>query len=301
MSASRYKVQHSTSFSYGTDVTLSQQLMRLTPRDTAHQSLQGSTILLEPSADVRSSGTDYFGNTTTYASIQKPHRRLNIIASSTVEVLPPPTPVLSATTPWQVLAGNMRAPATSGSLDAVQYCYPSPHIDIPPSIAPLVNDLFLADRPILEAVMALTTRIYEDFTYKGGVTDVHTPVSEVLANRQGVCQDFAHLQLACLRYVGLPARYVSGYLVTKPAPGQTKMVGSDESHAWISVWTPELGWVDFDPTNNMMPAQEHVVLGWGRDYADVSPVNGFIVGGSGEHKLTVQVDVVPIPERPVLA
>lgn len=295
MSSTRqYKVQHTTSFSYGSAVTLSQQLMRLTPRRSARQEMHGSTILIEPSPEIRSVSTDYYGNETTYVSIQEPHDRLVIGASSTVQVTPPFMPVLTATTPWQQLAQIMRAPATQPSLDAVQFCFPSPHVDIPVSVGELIEDIFTPERPVLDAVMALTTRIYQNFTYKGGVTDVHTSVSDVLANRQGVCQDFAHLQLACLRYLGLPARYVSGYLVTHPAPGETKMIGADESHAWISVWTPELDWVDFDPTNNLMPSNEHVILGWGRDYADVSPVNGFIVGGGGEHKLSVQVDVTPI-------
>ncbi len=295
----RYKVQHTTSFAYGSAVTLSQQLMRLTPRQSARQQSDNSAILIEPSPEVRSTGTDYYGNTTTYVSIQEPHDRLVIGASSTVQISAPTPPVLTATTPWPQLAEIMRTPATQASLDAVQFCFPSPHIDIPVSVGDLVQELFTPDRPVLDAVMALTTRIYQDFTYKGGVTDVYTSVSDVLTNRQGVCQDFAHLQLACLRYLGLPARYVSGYLVTHPAPGETKLVGADESHAWISVWTPELDWVDFDPTNNLMPTNEHIVLGWGRDYADVSPVNGFIVGGGGEHKLTVQVDVTPIeaPDR----
>ena len=148
--------------------------------------------------------------------------------------------------------------------------------------------------------MALTSRINKDFTYKGGVTDIKTPVSEVLANRQGVCQDFAHLQLACLRYLGLPARYVSGYLLTHPKPGETKMVGADESHAWIAIWTPQTDWIEFDPTNNLIVGQEHIVLGWGRDYADVSPINGFIVGG-GSHELKVSVDVSRVEDAALRA
>ncbi|MEZ5738475.1 MAG: transglutaminase family protein [Burkholderiaceae bacterium] len=178
-------------------------------------------------------------------------------------------------------------------MNASIYCFPSPHIDIPLALRDLIDDLFIPGRPLLDATMALTSRIYESFKYKGGVTDVRTPVESVLKSRQGVCQDFAHLQIACLRYLGLPARYVSGYLLTRPPPGKPRLVGADESHAWLAVWSPTWGWVEFDPTNNLIPSRDHVVLGWGRDYSDVSPVNGFIIGG-GEHKLAVSVDVMPL-------
>jgi transglutaminase-like putative cysteine protease len=141
--------------------------------------------------------------------------------------------------------------------------------------------------------MELTSRIHRDFKYQGGVTDVSTPVLEVLETRRGVCQDFAHLQIACLRSLGLPARYVSGYLLTHPPPGKPKLAGADESHAWLAVWCPELGWVDFDPTNNQIPNLEHITVAWGRDYGDVSPVSGFIFGG-GEHEVAVAVDVMPV-------
>jgi transglutaminase-like putative cysteine protease len=144
--------------------------------------------------------------------------------------------------------------------------------------------------------MNLTTRIHQNFSYQGGVTDVHSPVQDVLNLRQGVCQDFAHLQVACLRALGIPVRYVSGYLLTQPAPGQEKLIGADESHAWISVWSDTQGWVDFDPTNNKIPGDDYVVLGWGRDYADVTPINGFIVGGGGQ-QLAVSVDMRRLPGR----
>ena len=288
-----YRVQHRTAFNYSADVSLSQQMLRLTPRQTERQRVVGSTILVEPSPIVRETGTDFFGNTTTFLSIQEPHRRLTIQASSTVTVTPFEAPPLADSTPWEQVAANLRAPNGNIELQASGFCFASPHIDIPDSVTELIDDIFKPQRPILDATMALTTRIYESFTYKGGVTDVRTPVSSVLKKRQGVCQDFAHLQIACLRYLGLSARYVSGYLLTQPPPGKARLVGADESHAWLAVWSARSGWVEFDPTNNLIPRSHHVVLGWGRDYADVSPVNGFIVGG-GKHELAVSVDVMPL-------
>lgn len=269
--------------------------MRLTPRDTNTQQVLAHTLLVEPAPVVMTRSSDYFGNINNYASVQEPHTKLSIKASSTIRVAPLPPPVLADSAPWESIRSAMRSPDIGHAVDAAQFCFPSPHIDIPATVSELTHDLFTPGRPILEAVMSLTTRIYSDFSYQGGVTDIRTPVSEVLTSRQGVCQDFAHLQLACLRYLGLPGRYVSGYLLTHPAPGEKKLVGADESHAWISVWTRENGWVDFDPTNNLIPSNEHIVLGWGRDYADISPINGFIVGG-GTHQLEVSVDVSPVPE-----
>ena len=155
---------------------------------------------------------------------------------------------------------------------------------------------FTPGRPILAATMDLTSRIFREFQYRGGVSDVSTPVSDVFAMRQGVCQDFAHLEIACLRSLGLAARYVSGYLLTRPPEGKEKLVGSDASHAWVSVFAGDAGWVDFDPTNNVIPGVEHITFAWGRDYGDVSPINGFIVGG-GAHQVSVAVDVSSGPSR----
>lgn len=292
----QYKVQHSTNYSYESDVSLSQQLLRLAPRASARQSVDGATILIEPSPMVRHTNTDYFGNHITRVSLQEPHRRLSIQASSTITITPPELPALDLSLAWETVLQAVRKPVTRDAGIAAGFCFPSPYVDIPSHIDELVADLFVPERPMLQAVMALTSRIYTDFTYRGGVTDIWTPVDTVLNNRQGVCQDFAHLQIAALRSLGLPAKYISGYLLTHPAPGTERLVGSDESHAWLSVWIPGLGWVDFDPTNNSMPTQEHILLCWGRDYGDVSPIKGFIVGG-GAHKLKVSVDVAPHTSR----
>jgi transglutaminase-like putative cysteine protease len=179
-------------------------------------------------------------------------------------------------------------------LEAYQFAFESPYAATSDAVHAYALESFVPARPILEAAMDLTARIHRDFEYRGGVSDVSTPVADVLSMRQGVCQDFAHLEIACLRSFGLPARYVSGYLLTRPPEGREKLVGSDASHAWLAVWAGADGWVDFDPTNDMIPGVEHITLGWGRDYGDVSPINGFIVGG-GAHQLTVAVDVNPVP------
>lgn len=288
-----YNVSHKTEFRYADEVSVSQQLLRLTPRETYRQLVIESAIEFSPAANLLSTDTDFFGNWVSLAGIQDRHRELVINATSTVQVRDVPEPDLLASAPWEDVAEQMLQPLDVHQLQAAAFCHASPHVDIVPGLSELTRDIFTARRPLLDAVQALTSRIHSEFKYVGGVTDVHTAVATILDKRVGVCQDFAHLQIACLRYLGLPARYVSGYLLTVPPPGQAKLTGSDESHAWLAVWAPQVGWVEFDPTNNLMPATEHIVLGWGRDYADVSPVNGVIVGG-GSHSLDVSVDVSPV-------
>jgi len=290
-----YKVQHKTTFSYQSDVMLSQQLLRLSPRESANQRVLSPSVLIDPPPMVRQQSNDYFGNLLIRVSLQEPHRRLAIHANSTIVVAPPKPFEPDQSAPWETVVDAVRKPLTREAALAAGFCFPSPYVDVPPNIGELIHDIFTPARPILSAAMALTSRIYTDFNYRGGVTDIWTPVRTVLDKRQGVCQDFAHLQIAALRSLGLPVRYVSGYLLTHPAPGKPRLVGADESHAWLSVWTPDRGWVDFDPTNNSMPHHEHILLAWGRDYGDVSPIKGFIVGG-GAHKLKVSVDVAPIAE-----
>lgn len=287
-----YRVQHRTEFSYATDVSLSQQLLRLTPRNTERQTLLADTILVEPSPVVRRSTRDWYGNETSFVSVQEPHRHLIVQASSSIQVDDPQWP-LDAADSWESVIQAVQYPDSGDAVRAASFCFPSPYVDVVPGVRQITEQWFTPGRPFLDATMALTRYIFEHFEYRGGVTDVWTPVSTVLENRQGVCQDFAHLQIACLRSLGLPARYISGYLLTRPPPGKERLVGADESHAWLGVWLPSFGWVEFDPTNGLMPGNEHIVLGWGRDYGDVSPINGFIIGG-GEHKIEVSVDVAPV-------
>lgn len=287
-----YEVSHETRFQYSSAVSISHQLLKLKPRRSTRQNVLASEVTVTPAPFVRRNWVDYFGNAVDFLTVQESHRELVISSTSTVEVLPGMNIMLDFSPAWEVVAQSMQSPINAEALSAAQYCFASPYVDVHQELRDFALATFTPGRPLLDATMALTSRLFEEFTYRGGVTDVQTPVRRVLELRSGVCQDFAHLQIACLRSIGLPARYVSGYLMTQPPEGQAKLTGADESHAWLSVWCPELGWVDFDPTNNLIPNLEHVTVAWGRDYGDVSPVSGFIFGG-GHHEVAVAVDVIP--------
>jgi transglutaminase-like putative cysteine protease len=226
--------------------------------------------------------TDFLGNRMHYFSIQTPHQQLIVTAVSDVEVKPQDNTSLQSP-PWESIRDNMDTEARDFVLD-------SPFIAKDSAIAEYAEQSFTADRPLLEAAQDLTTRIFTEFTYDPHFTTIATPLSEVLEHRRGVCQDFAHLGIACVRAMGLPARYVSGYLETLPPPGQPKLQGVDASHAWLSVYVPQQGWIDFDPTNNQMTTEQYITTAWGRDYEDVTPLKGIVFGG-GEHQLDVSVDV----------
>jgi transglutaminase-like putative cysteine protease len=288
-----YDVRHETRFRYASPVSISHQLLKLRPRRSNRQNVLDATLAVTPNPYVQRSWVDYFGNEVEFLTVQEPHRELVVLSQSQVEVLPGMSIMLDFSPAWEVVAQSMQTPTNNEALSASQYCFASPFVDVHAELRDYALASFTPGRPLLEAVMALTTRIYEEFSYQGGVTDVYTPVLDVLKLKKGVCQDFAHLQIACLRAIGLPARYISGYLMTHPPAGKEKLKGADESHAWLSVWCPELGWVDFDPTNNLITNLDHVTLAWGRDYGDVSPVSGFIFGG-GAHEVAVSVDVVPM-------
>lgn len=290
-----YDVNHITTFEYERRVSVSHQLLRLTPRSHPRQRVKSSRILVEPAAAVRTSRKDYFANEVTYLTVQEPHSRLKIHANSRIEVDRGDDAYLDLSQNWEDVAAQLRAPRTLEGIDASQFCFASPYIDFDEAVLAYARQTLVPGMALLPAVMELTARVFTEFTYEGGVTDVWTPVSEVLENRKGVCQDFAHLQIACLRSVGLAARYVSGYLLTRPPEGQERLIGADASHAWLSVYCPGLGWVDVDPTNNLRPRDEHIALAWGRDYGDVSPTTGVIVGG-GKHRVSVSVDVAPVDQ-----
>jgi transglutaminase-like putative cysteine protease len=288
-----YDVRHETRFRYAGPVSISHQLLKLRPRRSNRQNVVDFRLSVSPSPYVQRSWTDYFGNEVEFLTVQESHRELVIVGQSHVEVMPGMNIMLDFSPAWEVVAQSLQTPTNGEALAASQYCFASPFVDVHEELRDFALATFEPGRPLLEAAMALTSRIYEEFTYQGGVTDVYTPVLDVLRLKKGVCQDFAHLQIACLRAIGLPARYVSGYLMTHAPAGKEKLKGADESHAWLSVWSPELGWVDFDPTNNLIPNLQHVTVAWGRDYGDVSPVSGFIFGG-GAHEVTVAVDVTPV-------
>ena len=267
-----YDVTHITTFNYAQSVSISQQVLRLKPRSFDQQSVISFDLDVKPRRGPVESWQDYFGNDVMEVLVDKPHKSLEITARSRIDVTREQRVMLELSPRWEAVAETLRAPKSL----AWEYAQAS----------------LTPGRPLLDAVMDLTSRVHADFTYQGGVTDIHTPVVDVFEHRAGVCQDFAHLQIACLRAHGIAARYVSGYLLTHPPEGRERLVGADASHAWLSVWCPEFGWVDFDPTNDVMPEYEHITVGWGRDYGDVSPVMGFIVGG-GSHDVRVSVDVAP--------
>jgi transglutaminase-like putative cysteine protease len=293
----RYDVRHCTTYRYSQPVSISHHVLRLAPRPCKHQVLHESSIDVSPQPAVRSDSLDYFGNPVTYLTIQEQHEQLVIEARSLIDVTAPPPRAPSQTTPWERIFGQLERSRSADGLATLQFAFDSPYTRATANLAAYARDSFTPGRPVLEAACDLTRRIHRDFRYDSAATDVSTPVDEVFRLRRGVCQDFAHLELACLRALALPARYVSGYLLTRPPPGQPKLVGSDASHAWISVWCPEAGWVDLDPTNDTLVRDEHVTLAWGRDYGDISPINGVIFGG-GDHGVEVAVDVTPSASQP---
>jgi transglutaminase-like putative cysteine protease len=237
---------------------------------------------------------DYFGNSTRHIAITAPHKTLLVHAESTV-VLTPRCDLeqIKGTLPWETLRDTIQQGRQPAALEVCRYLYASPHVTCSPELEDYARISYTAGRPQLDAALELTQRIFDDFEFDDKATEISTPLEEVLAGRRGVCQDFAQLMIGCLRSLGLPARYVSGYILTHPPAGQPRMVGADASHAWVSVYCPSLGWVDFDPTNRCLVRCEHITLGWGRDFSDVTPMRGIVLGG-GEQTLEVQVTVTPL-------
>jgi transglutaminase-like putative cysteine protease len=293
----RYEIRHHTIYRYSQPVSISHHVLRLVPRSCGRQMLHESSIEVVPHPAVRSDALDYFGNPVTYLTIQEQHEQLAIEARSLVDVAAPPPREPSRTTRWDGIFRQLERSASPEAIATLQFAFDSPYTRTTTDLAAYARESFPSGRPVLEAAFELTRRIHQDFRYDSTATEVATPVDEVFRLRRGVCQDFAHLELACLRALALPARYVSGYLLTRPPPGQQKLVGSNASHAWISVWCPEAGWVDLDPTNDAFVRDEHITLAWGRDYGDISPINGVIFGG-GEHRIEVAVDVAPAVSQP---
>jgi transglutaminase-like putative cysteine protease len=286
----KLRVVHRTAYAYSEPVSTSHHEAHLAPRDGEGRRTLVHDVAITPSPSLRRERFDYFGNRTLHFSLREPHRALEVVTTSVVDLYAQPPPPLSATPPWDSVRDRVSSDRRRDLLDAYAFVFDSPLARSSPGLRDYAATSFPAGRPLLEAVGDLTTRIHADFTYDTEATDVTTPLGEVLRRRRGVCQDFAHLQIAGLRALGLPARYVSGYLLTHPPPGRPKLVGADASHAWISVFVPDLGWVDFDPTNDLIPADEHVTVAYGRDFSDVTPLKGVILGG-GRHEVKVSVDV----------
>ena len=288
-----YQIHHATCYEYGEPVSVCHSEAYLSPRTLPYQKCHAHelTVLPQP-AEIRTRH-DLYGNRLHFFSIEEPHRSLEIRAKCLVELTAREAPPWDSCPAWDTLPGMVRQDRSAAGLATYWFAFDSCCVQRSADLLTYAAESFPAGRPILLAVQDLTARVHRDFRYLPGATDVRTPVEEVLRRREGVCQDFAHLQIGCLRSLGLPARYVSGYLQTEPPPGQPRLVGADASHAWLSVYCGSLGWVDFDPTNNTWVGANHVTLAWGRDYEDVCPVRGVYVGG-GRQTLEISVDVEPV-------
>ena len=286
----RYSVTHTTKYSYGQPAALSHNLVRLLPRELATQSVDGFRLVVMPEPADLVFRIDAFGNRVDYFSIPHTHSGLTLTASSIVTRVPAESNA-KTTLAWEDVRESLRRHDLPDQAEALRYAFPSAHTPDEPDLRAYAATSFPPGRQTLEAALDLTTRIYTDFEYDPTATTVSTPVLEAFRARAGVCQDFAHLQIAMLRSLGLAARYVSGYLRTKPPEGKPRLVGADATHAWLSVYCGKGRWVDLDPTNDCVPGSDHITLAIGRDYGDVAPVQGVFVGG-GAHSLQVSVDVV---------
>lgn len=284
-----YQITHTTLYRYAATVPECFNTVRLHPRDLPYQRCVSHELAMAPIPPESSTRVDPFGNRIGNFSIYQPHNSLKLTASSRVEVQPKPALDPANSPPWEAVANIDDAL----NLAAARFKTESKHIRCRASFADYARRSFTPARPIVEAAVDFTNRIFTDFKFSPGYTTVSTPVEEVFESRRGVCQDFAHFQIACLRSLGLPARYVSGYVRTIPPPGKERLVGADASHAWASLFCGDMGWVSFDPTNNSIPNTDHITLAWGRDYFDVCPIQGVFIGG-GKTVMEVEVDVLPL-------
>ena len=281
------RATHSTTYAYSDTVSICYTEARLSPRSTRAQNPVDYELEIDPEPDSTLLRTDFFGNSVAAFSVQQPHRELKITARSIVETRDHQPIHSGLTPPWEQVKAAVERHDSEDTFEAFQFIFESPRVACLPEFAEYGKPSFPAGVPLLAGALDLCRRIHADFKYSTAATTVSTPVGDALRERHGVCQDFAHVMIACLRSIGLPARYVSGYLMTG-----TDAVGAGASHAWVSVYCPRFGWLDLDPTNNVMPSSKHITLGWGRDYSDVPPVKGVALGG-GEQKITVEVVVTP--------
>ncbi|HWJ37106.1 MAG TPA: transglutaminase family protein [Steroidobacteraceae bacterium] len=290
----RYRVRHETVYSYGGDVAHSHQLLHLTPRDAPLQTCHSRAITLTPQPSTRREDVDAFGNHVTRLEYDLPHDRLEVLAEVGVDVQSAPPVTATDSHAWEAVRSKLifsGRPMSEDLLEACRYRMESSYVRIKQTFTDYGDDCFLPKRPVLDASEALMRKIHREFKYAPGSTNIRTSAIEAFKARQGVCQDFSHIMIACLRSRGLAARYVSGYLRTLPPPGaDAAYVGADASHAWVSVFCPPFGWIDLDPTNDVRVNSDHIIIAWGRDFGDVSPLRGVIVGG-GRHRLSVRVSV----------
>ena len=288
-----YQIAHRTLYEYTAPVTVSHHVARLEPRATTAQDCQSFSLRIFPEPALRKTRHDYFGNQVCFFSVQEIHTRLEIVTHSRVAIRAPLSFAPETSRAWEEVARLFRDPVSPEVIEPYQFVFDSPRIRASLELAGYASQSFAKDTPLLTGARELTHRIFTDFKYDAKATTVATPLEEVWEKRRGVCQDFAHLGIACLRSLGLPARYVSGYLRTRPRVAKDRLVGADASHAWLEVFCPGAGWVDFDPTNNVQPGEEHITVAYGRDFGDVSPVAGILTGG-GDHMVKVSVDVAEV-------
>ncbi|MBL8830759.1 MAG: transglutaminase family protein [Rhodospirillales bacterium] len=288
-----YDVVHRTTYRYAEPVDLSYHVMRLTPRALTHQRVLRSAVIATPAPVRVHDTTDYFGNVATYMSLEEPHAELVVDARCAVDVQFPVPPDPLSTPPWEQVRDSLDGGGLPAETLAVEFVRESPLVAVDDTVREFAAPSFPAGRPVLACFLDLNRRIKAEFAFDPRATGVATAVREVMQMRRGVCQDFAHVMIACIRAMGLAARYVSGYIRTHAPAGQPRRVGADASHAWVGVFVPGTSWIDVDPTNDLVVCDEHVVLGWGRDYGDVAPIRGVILGG-GTHRLDVSVDLRPL-------
>ena len=289
-----YRTIHTTSYLYSKPVTVSHHALHLKPRVHERQTYRKHTLEVSPRPTVSNERTDYFGNPVTVLTMQEPHQKLTVHVVNEVEITPP-APLAHGTPPWEEVRDVTHADHSLEGLERLQFCFDSPLIKTHPDFSGYALESFTPKRPLIDALTELTQRIHKDFKFDPKATTVSSPLHEVFKGRRGVCQDFAHLEIACLRALGLAARYVSGYVETAPPPDKERLIGADASHAWLAVFCPGCGWIDLDPTNNQVRPPNHITLAWGRDYSDISPIRGVILGG-GDHSLKVAVDVIRLTE-----
>jgi transglutaminase-like putative cysteine protease len=285
-----YKIVHRTTYKYKYPVSVGNHVACLKPRSLLQHRLAKCELHIQPTPAAITERVDYFGNILYFFTVREPHTELVVEARSEVNMQDTATPLPHPDLPWEEAVRSLPEDHSPEGLAAYQFRFESPRIPLRAEFAEYALKSFTRRRSLRESLLDLTDRIHSEFRFDSGVTTVRTTTEEVFRKRRGVCQDFAHLQIACLRSLNLSARYVSGYLRTYPPPGQPRLVGADASHAWVSAYCPGTGWLDLDPTNNLIPSNGHVTLAWGRDYGDVSPLRGLILGG-GVHALTVAVDM----------
>jgi transglutaminase-like putative cysteine protease len=290
----RYEVTHRTEYRYDHPVVAGHTIARVVPRRLAHQRVTAADVRVVPVPTHSHTHLDGLGNRVTYVAVDAPHERLDVTATSTVEVAPRAVPGGAWLAPWEDAAAATADDLSDDGLLARLCRLDSPLVPRHADLRAVAATEFAPGRILGEAAAALTVRIQETFEFVPGATDVTTPVRQVVADRRGVCQDFAHVLLGALRSLGLGARYVSGYLETEPPPGLPRLVGADASHAWVGLYVPGGGWVDLDPTNGLVQPDRHITIGWGRDYTDVVPVRGVVFGPPSGQELTVSVDVAPV-------